>query len=141
MFGRNHQRLVGGKQYPFWIFIAPIALLIGAGFPLLTRHPVPIAMAMVSLVIVLVPIALHAVYGSFIVDRHVQEHDFQLWKKSKSASLKDRSEAWEAILSMCRRTPYLEKHLRYTDRLAFILLSIWTLIFLGAFLYILLSYL
>jgi hypothetical protein len=96
-------------------------------------------MLIVSFIVVFVPIGLYGIYGSFIVDRYVQKHDFQLWKKSKSASLKDRREAWKAIQAMCMRTPCLEKHMRYADRLAFTLLSIWTLIFLGVLLYIIFS--
>lgn len=139
MFRRNHQRLDGVKAYPFWIFIAPIATFVIVGIPLVTRYPVPIAMLTCSFILVFIPIGLHGIYGSFIVNRYVQKHDFQLWKKSKSTSLKDRREAWKAIQAMCVRTPCLEKHMKYANKLAFSLLAIWTLVFVGIFAFIVFS--
>ena len=138
MFRRNRERL-GVKSYPFWIFIAPITIFVAVGFPLIPRYPIPIAVLLVTFSMIFVPLGLYGIYGSFIVGRYVRKHDFQLWKKSKSTSLKAKREAYEAIQAMCMRTPCLGKHLRYSNKLAFTLLSIWTLIFLGVFSFIILS--
>lgn len=139
MFGRNRHYLDATKTYPFWIFIAPFTIFLVVGIPLVTKYPVPIAILLVSLLIIFVPILLYGLYGAFITGRYVQKHDFQLWKKSKSASLKDRREAEKAINAMCMRTPYLEKHMRYANKVAFIVLTIWTLVFLGIFSFIIFS--
>ena len=139
MFRRKHRLRYGSKTYPFAIFIAPITISLVVGIPLVTEYPVPIATLLVSLIIVFIPILLYGLYGAFITDRYVQKHDFQLWKKAKSPSLKDRREAEEAINALCMRTPCLERRMTYANKLAFTVLTIWTLIFLGVFLFIIFS--
>lgn len=139
MFKRNLYYSDGKKMPPFWVFIAPIAISLVVGIPLITRHPVPIAILLVSFGIILVAILLYALYGAFITGRYVQKHDFHLWKKSKSPSLRDRREASKEIRSLASQIPYLEKHVKYANKVAFILLAIWTLIFLGIFSFIIFS--
>jgi len=139
MFKRNLYYSDGKKVPPFWIFILPIAIFIVFGFPLVIRYPVLLAILLVSFVITFVPILLYALYVAFITDRYVQKHDFHLWKKSKSHSLRDRREASKEIRSLASQIPYLEKHVKYANKVAFILLAIWTLIFLGIFSFIIFS--
>ena len=128
-----------GKKAPsFGIFIAPIAISFGC-VPLITKYPVPIAILLVSFVITFIPILLYALYGAFITDRYVQKHDFHLWKKSKNHSLRKRREAEKEINSLVMQTQCLEKHVKYANKVAFILLAIWTLIFLGIFSFIVFS--
>ena len=126
-----------GKKAPtFGIFIAPIAISIVIGIPLITKYPVPIAILLVSFVIIFIPILLYALYGAFITDRYLQKHNFHLWKKSKRTSLKDRMEASKEIKSLSMQIPYLEKNKQYADKIIFILFAIWTFIFLVIFSFI-----
>lgn len=139
MFKRNLYYSDGKKVPPFWIFILPIAISLVFGFPLVKRYPVLLAILLVSFVITFIPILLYALYGAFITNRYVQKHDFHLWKKSKSHSLRDRREASKEIRSLASQIPYIEKHVKYANKVAFILLAIWTLIFLGIFSFIVFS--
>ena len=127
------------KVSPFWIFILPIAIFLVVGFPLVTKYPVPIAILLVSFAITVILASLYPVYVGLKTDRYVQKHKFSLWKKSKSHSLRDRREASKEIRSLASQIPYLEKHVKYANKVAFILLAIWTLIFLGIFSFIIFS--
>ena len=139
MFKRTLYYSDGKKMPPFWLFIAPIVISLVVGIPLVTRYPVPIAILLVSFVIIFISILLYALYGAFITNRYVQKHDFQLWKKSKSSSLRERREASKQINSLIMQTPRLEKSLKRANTVAFMLFVIWTLLFLGIFLFIILS--
>jgi hypothetical protein len=139
MFKKKLYYSDGKKASPFWIFIAPIAIFLVFGFPLITKYPVPIVILLVSFAITFIIISLYALYTGLKTDRYVQKHDFQLWKKSKSHSLRDRREASKEIRSLSLQVPYLEKYVKYANRIAFILLTIWTLIFLGIFSFIIFS--
>jgi hypothetical protein len=128
----------GTKVPSFWIFIAPIAISFGC-VPLITKYPVPIAIVLVSFGIIFILSGLCCVYVGFKVDRYVQKHDFHLWKKSKMHSYRDRREASKEIRSLASQIPYLEKNKKYADKIIFTLFSIWTLIFLVIFSFIVLS--
>ena len=120
------------------LFIVPIAVLSVFFLPLgIEKQPLLIAAACVSLVINSIFTALCASYVGLKADRYVQKHDFHLWKKSKSHSLRDRREAAKAIDSM--QIPYLEKPVKYANKVAFVLLIVWILIFLGVFSFIVFS--
>lgn len=120
------------------LFILPIAVLSVFFLPLgIEKHLILIAAACISLVINSIFTALCALYVGLKADRYVQKHDFQLWKKSKSPSFRERNEAGKAIDSM--QIPSLEKHVKYVNKLAFTLLIVWTLIFLGGFSFIVFS--
>ncbi len=139
MFKRNLYYSDGKKVPPFWIFIAPIAIFFVC-IPYLAKKNLPLMFAILaSLAIILIFASLGFLYVGLRIDRYVQKHDFQLWKKSKSHSFKDRREAGKAMTAMSMRTPCLEKHVRYANKVAFILLTIWTLISLGIFSFMILS--
>lgn len=139
MFKRNLYYSDGTKVPPFWIFIAPVILLIVPGFPLVTKHPVPLAILLVSFVITFILIAFYFAYVDFITDRYLQKHDFKLWKRTKKSSHRERRQAAKEIESLSRQIPYLEKHVKYRNKFAFILLSIWTLILFVILVFILFS--
>ena len=136
MFKRNLYYSDGTKVPPFWIFIAPVILLIVPGFPLVTKHPVPLAILLVSFVITFILIAFYFAYVDFITDRYLQKHDFKLWKRTKKSSHRERRQAAKEIESLSRQIPYLIKNKKRVDKVIFILFVIWTLIFLGIFLFI-----
>lgn len=139
MYRRNLWHLNDKKTISFAVFIAPIAIFV-LSVPYLAKKNLPLmVLMMASLGVALILASLCTFYVGLKADRYVQKHDFQLWKKSKSHSLKDRIEAGRSINAMCMRTPCLEKHMRYANKLAFTLLSIWTLIFLGVFSFIIYS--
>ena len=118
------------------LFIVPIAVLSVFFLPLgIEKQPLLIAAVCVSLIINSVFTALCALYVGLKADSYVQKHDFKLWKKSKSTSFKERNEAGKAIDSM--QIPCLEKPLKYANISAFILLTIWALIFIVVFLCVL----
>jgi hypothetical protein len=121
---------VGKKVPPFWIFILPIAIFLVFGFPLVTKYPVPIAVLLIALFITFVLILLCCLYVGLKTDHYVQKHDFRLWKKSKSHSLKERMEAAKEIKALSMQVPDLERCSYYTNGIAFVLLTIWTIIFL-----------
>ena len=139
MFKKKLYYSDGKKMPPFWIFIAPIAISLVVGIPLVTRYPVPIAIVLVSFIIAIILSGLCCAYVGFKIDRYVQKHDFHLWKKSKRHSFRDRREASKEIRSLASQIPYLEKHEKYANKVAFILLTVWTLIFLGVFSFIVFS--
>ena len=123
---------------PFWIFIAPIAMLFLFLLPLRAQNqPIIVAAALVSLAITVILSSLYYIYIGFKTDRYIEKHNFQLWKKSKSSSFRERREAGKTISSM--RIPCLEKHIKYANIIAFILFLIWMLIFLGIFSFIVFS--
>lgn len=88
---------------------------------------------LVSLAITIILALLYPLYVGLKTDRYVQKHNFQLWKKSKSHSLKERIEAGKEISAMSIQIPCLEKHVKFANKVAFALLTVWTLIFLGIF--------
>jgi hypothetical protein len=117
------------------LFIVPIAILSIFFLPFgIEKQPLLIAAACVSLTINSIFAVLYALYVGLKADRYVQKHDFHLWKKSKSHSLRERREAARAIDSM--QIPSLEKSFRYANKIAFFLLVVWTLIFFGVFSFI-----
>jgi len=130
----------GKKVTSFGLFIVPVAILFVFLLPLgIKNHPILVAAAFVSLAITVILSSLGFLYVGLRIDRYVQKHDFQLWKKSKSPSFKDRREAGKAMNAMSMQTPYLEKYVKYANRIAFTLLTIWTLMFLGIFSFIVFS--
>ncbi len=135
LFKRKHYS-DGEKTPPFWIFIAPITITITVGFPLVKKYPLPIAILLLSFVITFIFISLCFLYVGLKIDRYIQIHHFQLWKKTKNHSHKVRREAGKEIVDLISQTPCLEKHQKYEDKISFILLSIWTLIFFGVFSFI-----
>jgi hypothetical protein len=123
-----------GKKYPpFWMFIAPIVVFLICFPYLIKRNPSLTVIILVSFATTLILISLYSLYVAFITNSYVQKHDFHLWKKSKSPSLKERQEAGREIMSLVSQTPYLEKYEKHANKIAFVLLTIWTLIFLGIF--------
>jgi hypothetical protein len=139
MFGRNRYYSNGEKAPSFGLFIVPIAVFVVFGFPLITRYPVLVAIPLISFCIAFVLILLCCLYVGVKIDSYVLKHDFQLWKRSKSYSLKERREAGKVIDAITMQTPYLEKYVRYANKLAFISLTIWTIIFLICFSFIIFS--
>jgi hypothetical protein len=139
MFKKKLYYSDGKKVPPFWVFIAPVAISLVVGIPLVTRYPIPIAIVLGFFIVVIILSGLCYAYVGFKIDRYVQKHDFHLWKKSTRHSYRDRREASKEIRSLVSQIPYLEKHEKYANKVTFILLSIWTLIFLGVFSFILFS--
>lgn len=139
MFKRKLYYSDGKKVPPFWIFILPIAIFIVFGFPLVTKYPVLIAIVLISFFITFILLLLCFLYVGLKIDRYIQKHNFHLWKKSKSHSLRDRREASKEIKSLSMQIPSLEKSSKYANKIAFILLIIWTVIFLGIFSFIIFS--
>ena len=119
-----------GKIISSRIFIAPIAMFLVC-VPYLAKRSIPltfIIFASLSVAIILASIGL--LYVSFKIDRYVQENNFQLWKRSKSHSLKERIESGKAIKTMSMQIPQLKECVKRVDKIAFALLAIWTVIFL-----------
>jgi hypothetical protein len=139
MFGRNRYYSDGTKVQSFGIFIAPIAISIVIGMPLVTRYPIPIAILIVSFGITFVLVLLCSSYGAIKANYYFQKHNFQLWKKSRSHSLRDRTEAVKELESLSLQIPYLIKKRKFVDHIIFILFAIWTLIFLAVFSFIVFS--
>jgi hypothetical protein len=122
--------MIWGKTISIKIFIAPIAIFLVC-VPYLANRNIPltfIILASLAFVIILASIGL--LYVGLKIDRYVQENDFQLWKRSKSHSLKERIEAGKAIKTMSMHVPQLEECVKKVDKIAFVLLAIWTTIFL-----------
>jgi len=139
MFKTNLYYSDGKKVISFGLFIVPITIFLVFLLPLATKYPALIAILSVSFAITFVLLLLCCLCVGLKTDRYVQKHNFQLWKKSKSHSLKERREAAKAINSMSMQIPYLEKYLKYLNKIAFILFTIWTLIFLAIFSFIIFS--
>jgi len=139
MFERNRYYPDGTKVQSFGIFIAPVAISIVIGIPLVTRYPIPIAILIVSFGITFVLVLLCSWYAGIKANYYIQKHNFQLWKKSKSNSLRDRMEASRELESLSMQIPYLIKNRKCVDKINFILFAIWTLIFLGVFSFIVFS--
>jgi len=123
----------------FGIFIAPIAISVVVGIPLVTKYPVPIAVLLASFVITFFLVLLCSLYGGLKANYYIQKHNFQLWKKLKSTSLRDRKEAARELKSLSLQIPYLIKNKKCVDKIIFILFTIWTLIFLVIFSFIVFS--
>lgn len=139
MCRRNLWHLDDKKPISFTIFVAPIAIFV-ISIPYLAKKNIPLLFVMIaSLGVTLILASLGLFFVGLKADRYVQKHDFPLWKKSKSHSLKDRMEAGRSINAMCMRTPCLEKRMRYANKLAFTLLAIWTLLFVGIFSFVVFS--
>lgn len=133
MFKRNRYYSDGKKIPPFWIFILPITISFTVGFFLLKKYPIPIAILFVSFCITFVLLSLRLFYGGVKQERYFQKHNFQLWKKSYRRSLRERQEAAKEMGSLVKQITYLEKSLKSENKFAFILLTIWTLIFIVIF--------
>jgi predicted permease len=123
------------KSPPFGLLVVPIAICLVFVPYLAKKHPLLNVIVIVALGIIFVFLSIYGIYGAFITGRYIQKHDFQLWKKSKSSKLRERREAAKEIHATCMRTPHLEKHVRYFNKLAFVLFLIWTLIFVGVYLF------
>ncbi len=120
----------GEKVISFKVFIVPIAFFL-VSLPYLAKKNLPLTFAIfVSLAITLILASLGLFYVSLKADRYIQKHEFQLWKKTKSHSLKDRMEAGKAISSIYVQVPCLAKTLKFANNIAFVLLVIWTITFL-----------
>jgi hypothetical protein len=123
----------------FGIFIVPIAISIVIGIPLVTKYPIPIAILIVSFGITFVLVLLCSSYAGIKANHYFQKHNFQLWKKLRSHSLRDRIEAARELKSLALQIPYLSKNRKCVDKIIFILFIIWTLIFLICFSFIIFS--
>ncbi|MFC1677441.1 hypothetical protein ACFL3G_10325 [Planctomycetota bacterium] len=139
IFKSNRYFSDGKKVLPFWIFIAPIIISLVVGIPLVTKYPIPITILLVSFVIIIILASLCLLYEGVKIERYVQKHNFQLWKKSKSHLYRDRREASKEMKSLSTQIPHLERYSKYINRIAFTLLTIWTLIFIGIFSFIIFS--
>jgi len=139
MFKKNRYYSDGTKVQSFGIFIAPIAISIVIGIPLVKKYPVPIVIVLVSFVITIILVSLCSLYVGLKMERYVQKHNFQLWKKLRSHSLRDRTKAARESKSLSLQIPYLIKNKKYADKIIFTLFAIWTLIFLGIFSFIIFS--
>ncbi|OHB58094.1 MAG: hypothetical protein A2Y12_07415 [Planctomycetes bacterium GWF2_42_9] len=137
MFKRSHYS-DGKRGYPFWIFIVPIIAFVLC-FPYLIKgNPGLTVIILIFLFITFIIISLYELYGGFITNHYVQKHNLNLWKKSKSHSLRERQEAGKEINSLVSQIPCLEKHSNLANKIAFRLLTIWTLIFIVISLFIIL---
>lgn len=124
---------------PLGIFIVPVLLFLTVGIPFVPRYPIAITIVLVSFIIVFLITGFCYAYRGFKIDRYVQQHDFPLWKKTKIHSYRERREAAIKIRLLASQTPCLEKSRRHIEKIIFILFSLWTLLFLGCFSFILLS--
>jgi hypothetical protein len=103
------------------------------------KNPLLAFIAFFSFGITVILVSIYPIYAGIKTDSYVQKNDFQLWKKSKSTSFKDRREAGKAIKAIDMQVPYLAKRTKLAHKIAFILLTIWSISFLCIFLYILIS--
>ena len=139
MFKRNRYYSDGTRTPPFGLFIIPVAIFLVCLPYLANKSPLLMFIILASLGIAIILASLYPLYGGFKINHYVQKHNFQLWKKSKNPSLKERMDASKEINSLVMQTPCLEKYLKHGNKIAFILLIIWTLIFLGIFSFIIFS--
>ena len=117
-------------KYPFSIFVIPVAISFGCVF-LIEKYPLPVAVLLVSFGITIIGVSLFVSYAGLKINRYIQENDFQTWKKLHSTSLRDRRDAAKIIKIMSLQIPQLEEYKRKGDKIAFILLTVWSLIFFG----------
>jgi hypothetical protein len=132
MFRKNLHYLDGKKVESFGLFIAPIVITL-MSFPLIHKYPVPFAIVLVSLGITIILSSLSFLLTSFKANSYLKKYHFQLWKKYRSRSFRERREAQKEINSMVLQIPQLEKPFKYSNNIAYILFVIWTLIFLGIY--------
>ena len=130
MYIRNLCRPIGKKVISFKIFIAPITVFLVCIPYLAKKNLLLTFIILASLAITLILASLGLMFVSLKADRYIQKHDFQLWKKTKSHSLKDRMEAGKAISSIYTQVPCLAKTSEFANNIAFVLLTSWTVIFL-----------
>jgi hypothetical protein len=127
---RNPRHPDGKKTISFKMFVVPIAIFL-VSVPYLAKKNLPLMFVILaSLAITLILASLGLLYASLKANRYIQKHDFQLWKKIKSHSLKDRMEAGKAMSSIYMQVPCLAKPLELANNIAFVLLTIWTIGFI-----------
>lgn len=129
MFGKNLHYSNGKKVEPFGLFIAPMVITF-MSFPLIDKYPVPFSIVLVSLFATIILSSLSFLLTSPKANSYLKKHHSQLWAKRYSRSFRERWEARREIHSMILQVPQLEKLYKLANRIAFTLLSIWTLIFL-----------
>ena len=139
MFEKNLHYSNGKKIEPFWLFIAPMVITF-MSFPLIDKYPVPFAIVLVFLFATIILSGLCFFLTGLKANSYLKKHQFKLWKKSKSRSFWERREAQKEIHSMTLQIPQLEKLYKFSNKIAFILLSIWTLIFLVVYSLIICSF-
>lgn len=136
---RNSYHPDGKRAISFKVFIVPIAIFLVC-VPYLAKKDMPLMFViLISLAITLIFSSLGLLYVGLKADRYLQKNDFQLWKKSKSPSLKERREAGKAISAIYMQVPCLAKPFKLANNIAFVLLIIWTIVFLGIFSFIIFS--
>ena len=118
------------KKFRFGIFIIPIVISFCCIF-LIKRHPLPIAILLVSFGITIIIISLFISYAGLKINKYIQKNDFQTWKKLHSTSLRERRDAAKTVKIMSSQIPQLEEFKTKGDKIAFTLLMIWTVIFIG----------
>jgi hypothetical protein len=131
--------LIGKKAISFMIFIIPVAIFLLCIPFLIKKNPPLTFIFLASLAITIIISSSGLLYASIKVERYFQTHDFHLWKKLKSCSLKDRMEAAKAINHLSTQVPELDRCLKHANKIAFILLTTWTIIFLICFSFIIFS--
>ena len=139
IFKKSGYRRDKEKAISLKIFIVPIVFFLICVPYMAERKPLLAFIAFFSFGITIILVSIYPVYASLKTDSYVQKHDFQLWKKSKSASFKDRREAGKAIKAMDMQVPCLAKRMKLAHRIAFILLTTWSLVFLCILLFVLIS--
>jgi len=139
MFRRNLYHPYGKKPISFKVFIVPIAIFLVC-VPYLAKKNLPLMFViLISLVVTLIFASLGLLYVGLKAGRYLKKHDFQLWKKSKSHSLRERMEAGRTVSTVYMQLPCLAKPLEFANKIAFVLLTIWTIMFLVIFSFVIFS--
>ena len=117
----------------FKIFIVPIVVFFICLPYLARKNPLLMFITLGSFGITVILTLLYPAYAS-LKDRktylYLQEQNFALWKKSQSHSLKDRWVARKAMDAIYMQDPSLAKRMKLANKIAFILLTVWSLSFL-----------
>lgn len=129
MFRKNLHYSNGKKVESFGLFIVPVVITL-MSFPLIPKYPVPVSIVIVTLAVTIILSSLCFLLMGLKMDSYLKKHNFHLWKKSKSFSLKERTKASKEKDSLVMQIPCLEKLLKIVNKIAFILFVVWTLIFL-----------